>query len=136
MTTVHTRHQRVEQGSSSIELAVLAPLALVLLLTVLQAGLWYYAHAVCTHAAQRGSETARTTSGTHGEAEQAAHAVTDRAAGLATHPRVTAQVGAQGVTMQVSATVTRVLPVPGLALQATQAVSAAKERFTTPGSTP
>ena len=135
-STVHTRRREREEGSSSLELAVLAPLALVLVLTVLQAGLWFYAHSVCEHAAQRGIAIARTVSGTSSHAEQAAHTVTDRAPGLIAHPVVTAQVGAQGVRVQVSAHVARVLPIPGLDLGASQTASAAKERFTTPGTTP
>lgn len=125
-----------ERGSSSIELAVLAPLALVLLLTVLQAGLWFYTHSVCEHAAQRGLQAARTVTGTHGQAEQAAHTVTDHASGLTTHPVVTAQLGADSVRVQVSALAPRVLPIPGLDIPVTSTASAGKERFTTPGTTP
>ena len=134
--TVHTRHRWSECGSSSIELAVLAPLALVLLLTVLQAGLWFYTHSVCDHAARRGAAVARTVTGSSARAEQAAHAVTDHTSGLATHPVVTAQVTAQDVRVQVSASIPRVLPIPGLDLRAAITASAAKERFTTPGTTP
>jgi hypothetical protein len=115
---------------------VLAPLALVLLLTVLQAGLWFYTHSVCEHAAQRGLQAARTVTGTHGQGEQAAHTVTDRVAGVATHPTVTAHVGADSVLVQVSALAPRVLPIPGLDLPVTSTASAGKERFTTPGTTP
>ena len=135
-TSVHTRQRRSEHGSSSVELAVLAPLALVLLLTVLQAGLWFYTHSVCDHAARRGAAVSRTVTGSSGHAEQAAHAVTDHTSGLATHPVVTAQVTAQDVHVQVSASVPRVLPIPGLDLRAATTTSAAKERFTTPGTTP
>lgn len=134
--SLHTRHTWSEHGSSTIELAVLAPLALVVLLTVLQAGVWFYAHSVCEHAAQRGIDAARTVAGTSAHAEQAAHAVTDHTSGLATHPVVTAQVAAQDVRVQVSASVPRVLPIPGLDLRAATTASAAKERFTTPGTTP
>lgn len=134
--TVHTRQARDERGSSSVELAVLAPMALVLVLTVLQAGLWFYTHSVCEHAAQRGIAAARTVTGNNGHAEQAARTVTDPASGIATHPMVTAQVSAQTVRVQVSATVTRVLPVPGLDLRTSQVASASKERFTTPGARP
>lgn len=122
-----------ERGSSSVELALLAPLALVLLLTVLQGGLWFYTHSVCEHAAERGTEAARTVTGTAGHAEQAARTVTNHATGLATHPTVAAHVDADTVRVQVTAQAPRVLPIPGLNIPAHVTATAGKERFTTPG---
>lgn len=135
-STVHTRHTRCEDGSSSIELAVLAPLALLLVLTVLQAGLWFYTHSVCEHAAQRGLAAARTVTGHTTQAEQAARTVTDRASDLARDPVITTQERTQTVHVQVLVHTPRILPIPGLDLAATHTASAAKERFTTPGATP
>lgn len=110
---------------------MLAPLALVLLLTVLQGGLWFYTHSACEHAAERGTEAARTVAGTAGQAEQSARTVTDHASGLIIHPTVTAHVDVDTVRVQVTAQAPRVLPLPGLDIPTSFTASAGKERFTT-----
>ena len=127
---------RSEDGSSTVELAVLAPLALVLLLGVLQAGLWVHTRSLCTHAAQQGTSAAATVTGSSASGEQAAADFLARSPSAATHPDVSVDSGATGVTVRVSASAPLVLPIPGLQISVEGLSHAGKERFTTPGSTP
>ena len=127
---------RSEEGSSTVELAVLAPLALVLLLGVLQAGLWLHTRSLCTHAAQQGTSAAATVTGNNASGEQAAASFLARSPSAATRPGVSVRAGAADVTVRVSATAPLVLPIPGLQIPVEGASQASKERFTTPGSTP
>ncbi|MGW5643673.1 TadE/TadG family type IV pilus assembly protein [Saccharopolyspora sp. NPDC003762] len=127
---------RPDRGSVAVEFAVLAPLALVLLMSVLQAGLWWHTRALCLSAAQHGVHAARTVTGTAGHAHAAATGFLTRAAPLAAQPAVTADVDTRSVTVRVSATAPQVLPIPGLAWRVEQEARASKELFTTPGSQP
>ncbi|MEV5542042.1 TadE/TadG family type IV pilus assembly protein [Saccharopolyspora shandongensis] len=124
-----------DTGSVAVELAVLAPLALILLLTVLQAGLWWHTRTLCHSAAQQGVQAARTVSGTTGDAHTAATNFLNRAGGLVGDPVVSATVDARQVRVQVAATAPRILPIPGLD-RVEQEARAAKERFTAPGEVP
>ncbi|PKW18762.1 TadE/TadG family type IV pilus assembly protein [Saccharopolyspora spinosa] len=136
-TSVHTRCRNTQDdtGSAAVELAVLAPLALLLLVTVLQAGLWWHTRTLCLAAAQQGVQAARTVTGTADDAQNAATAFLARAATVVDAPVVTAEIGDRAVTVRVAATAPRLLPIPGLD-RIEQEARAAKERFTTPGSTP
>ncbi|MGW5646236.1 TadE family protein [Saccharopolyspora sp. NPDC003752] len=119
----------------AVELAVLAPLALILLVTVLQAGLWWHTRTLCHSAAQHGVQAARTLTGTTSDAHTAATSFLNRAGGLVEDPVVTATADARQVRVQVTATAPQVLPIPGLE-RIEQEARAAKERFTTPGELP
>lgn len=119
-----------------MELAVLAPVALVLLLGVLQAGLWLHTRSLCTHAAQQGTNAAATVTGNAAAGEQAATAFLTRSPTAATNPEVSVRAGAADVTVQVTATAPLVLPIPGLQIPVEGLSHAGKERFTTPGTTP
>ena len=129
-TTTTKTHDR---GSSTVELSILAPLALVLLLGLLQAGLWWHTRSLCTHAAQQGATAAATASGSSSSGEQAARGFLARSPSAATAPEVSAHAGAAEVTVRVSATATLVLPIPGLQVPVEHTAHMSKERFTTPG---
>ena len=134
--TVHTRHLTAERGSETVETAVLIGLALVLLVSVVQAGLWWHTRTLCLHAAATGLQAARTLHAAPGAGEQAATAFLHRAPNAATDPTAVVSASPTEVTVQVSATAPRLLPIPGLRWRLTESASAARERFTTPGATP
>lgn len=136
MPTRTNRPTQAEAGSSTVELAVLAPVALVLLLGVLQAGLWLHTRSLCTHAAQQGTSAAATVTGDNAAGEQAATAFLARSPSAATHPDVSVNAGSADVTVRVRATAPLVLPIPGLQIPVEGLSHAGKERFTTPGSRP
>lgn len=129
------RAARFEAGSAAVELAVLAPLVLLVLLTVVQAGLWWHTRTICSAAAQQGVQVARTLHGTTADAQSAAETFLAEDTGLVTQPRVSAQVTGTRVSVRVTGDPPRLLPVPGLGT-VTQVAEASKERFTTPGDTP
>jgi Flp pilus assembly protein TadG len=113
-------------------MAVLVPIALVLLLTIVQGGLWWHARNLCAAAAQEGVDAGRIVGATTTEARSAATSFLARAgSGLVTDPVITASVDATTARVQVSATVLRILPIPGLDVTAAQSRQAPKERFTT-----
>ncbi|SDY01215.1 TadE-like protein [Saccharopolyspora shandongensis] len=119
----------------AVELAVLAPLALVLLVTVLQAGVWWHTRTLCLSAAQQGVQAARTVTGTARDARIAATDFLTRAGGLVGDPVVSAEADDRQARVRVTATAPLILPIPGLD-RIEQEAHAAKERFTTPGQQP
>ncbi|WP_170301691.1 TadE/TadG family type IV pilus assembly protein [Saccharopolyspora hirsuta] len=119
----------------AVELAVLAPIALVLLVTVLQAGLWWHTRTLCHAAAQQAVQVARTVTGAPADAHEAALRFLTRGGGLVGDPEVTAVVDTRHVRVRVEATAPQVLPIPGLG-RVVQEAAASKERFTVPGDSP
>lgn len=127
------RWDRDDTGSESVALAVLFPLALVLILSIVQGGLYWHAHAIAAQAAQAGADAARPLGATSSTASEAARSFTRRAgSGVLTAGQVHARVTADAVTVTVSGTTTRLLPIPGLSLYTRASARTAKERFTVP----
>jgi hypothetical protein len=118
-------------------MAVLFPVLLVLLITVVQAGVWWHARNITLAAAQVGVQVARTTTGTAQAARAAAQSYLERVGGGAvSDATVDALVSGEHARVEVTATAPRVLPVPGLELRVGQTAEARRERFTTPGGPP
>ncbi|MCA1229549.1 TadE/TadG family type IV pilus assembly protein [Saccharopolyspora sp. 6M] len=132
--TVHTRHTCSDRGSETVETAVLAGLALVLLVSIVQAALWWHTRSLCQHAATTGLHAARAYNATPGAGEHAAADFLTRAPNAATDPTTSVETAAEAVMVRVSATAPRVLPIPGLEFRVTRTATAEQERFTTPGS--
>lgn len=124
---------RADTGSESVGWAVLFPVVLVVVLSIVQGGLWWHAHAIAAQAAQTGADAGRPVGATTRSAEQAARAFTDRAGhGVLTTPDVHATVTGEDVRVTVSGTTTRLLPIPGLDIRAEATAQARKEHFTVP----
>ncbi|WP_240519659.1 TadE/TadG family type IV pilus assembly protein [Amycolatopsis antarctica] len=114
-------------------MAILFPIALVLILSAVQGGLWWHAHAVAAQAAQAGVEAGRPVDGTSVTAAEAAHSFATRAGrGVLTAPDVHTTVTADTVQVEVSGTAIRLIPVPGLDIRVAASAHAVKERFTVP----
>lgn len=123
-------------GAESVALAVLFPIVLVLILSLIQGGLWWHAHAVAAHAAQAGVDAGRPVGATTFAAVDAAQSFTICAGhGVLTTPQVDVTLTADTVRVAVSGNVIRVLPIPGLDIRIEADAQAVKERFTTPEST-
>lgn len=128
---------RRDDGSTTVEMAVLFPILLVLLLTIMQAGMWWHARNLALAGAEAGVQVARTTAGTTEAAEAAAVSYLARAGGSATtDAAVHATLTADSAQVEVSATAPRVLPIPGLDITVSQTAQARREKFTTPGGPP
>ena len=124
-----------ERGGVTVEYAVLFPVLLVLLLSSVQAALWWHARNIALAAAQAGVNAGRATGAGPEQAVPAATSFADRAGGSLSAV-TTAGSTATTIRVQVSLTAPRVLPIPGLNLRVTQTAVGGRERFTTPQAPP
>jgi hypothetical protein len=113
--------------------AIMIPLSIALFLTAVQAAMWYQARNLCQAAAQAGTRAGAAYNAASGAGAQAATgymAATGENSVHATH--VTEHRTTQTITVTCSADPLTLLPLPGLTT-AHQSSTAARERFTTPG---
>ena len=85
------RRQRVdgEEGSVSLQLAIIFPAVLLLILLAVQAGLWFHARHLAQAAAQEGLRAARQYDGSSSAGQTAASGLLGRDAGdLLAAPRI------------------------------------------------
>src|SRR5215213_7585105 len=61
-----------ESGAASVELAVVFPVVLLLIMTLIQAALWFYARSIALGAAQEGAREGRVQPASTGRAQSAA----------------------------------------------------------------
>ena len=125
-----------DRGSTAVETAVLVGLALVLLLTVVQAGLWWHTRSLCLHAAQHGLHTARLAGASLGSGDAAAREFLARSPSAARDAVVTTTRSGDELVVRVEAAPPRILPIPGLDPRTDAIARAQRERFTTPGGGP
>jgi Flp pilus assembly protein TadG len=130
------RHGRVhgvaDRGSATVELAVLFPAFLLLVFGGVQAAQWYHVRSLCLAAADAGVQAGRTAGAGDADASRAATEFLARAGGTATDPTVsTAGSSAALQRVEVTASVPRVIPLPGLSMRVTQSSQATREVFTT-----
>ncbi|MFF5990637.1 MULTISPECIES: TadE/TadG family type IV pilus assembly protein [Prauserella] len=122
-----------DTGSESVGLALLFPVVLLLILSAVQGGLWWYAHAVASQAAQAGVDAGRPVGATNTTAVQSARSFAARAgSGVLAAPEAQAVVTADNVQVTVSGSAPRLLPMPGLDIEISATARAVKERFTVP----
>jgi Flp pilus assembly protein TadG len=121
-----------ERGVTSVELVIVTPVLLLLILLIVQIGLYFHASHIALAAAEEGARAARTRLGTAtaGQA-RARRFVTALGGGLLLSPVVTASRGPTTARVEVRARVATL--VPGLQLAVDRAVESPVERFTTGG---
>ncbi len=106
---------RNERGSVSLELAIVAPALMLLVLSVLQFGLWYHAQNVVQAAALEGARVAAAEDGTAGAGRsRALEVVQEGLGGAADDQGATVSVGTDAAHVQVTAELGGLLPIPGL----------------------
>jgi hypothetical protein len=114
--------------------AIMIPLAIGLFFTGTQVVMWHDARNMCQAAAQIGARAAAALNAGAGSGQAAALNYLDRTAGgSARNPIITEQATPDAVTVTCHADALRIFPLPGLG-SANQSATAARERFTTPGS--
>lgn len=114
---------------------MLFPVALILLLTIVQAGLLWHARNVLSEAAQAGVNAGRVLHGSDAGAEDASMSFLRRAgASVITAPDVSATRDADTVTVTATGTAQKLLPLPGVEFRISVGASAPVEAFSTPGS--
>ncbi len=104
-----------ERGTASLELAIVAPVLMLLVLGVLQFGLWYHAQNVVQAAALEGARVAAAEHGTAGAGKSRALEVVQEGLGDAADDQgATASMGQESARVQVTAQLAGLLPIPGL----------------------
>lgn len=111
---------------------MLFPAFLTLVFAGVQAAQWYHVRSLCLAAADAGVQAGRKAGAGETDAGRAASEFLARAGGgTAEDPTVsTAGSTVTQMRVEVSASVPRVLPLPGLSMRVTQSARAARERFT------
>lgn len=106
---------RDERGDAMVEFAVVAPVLMLLILGVVQFGLWYHAQHVVQTAALEASRAAATENGEISDGEDRATAVLRAGlGGAADSSTVKVDMGAEFVSVRVETTMRGLLPIPGL----------------------
>ena len=110
---------RGERGSVSLELAVLFPIVLLLVFTIVQAGIYYYARTLAMTAAQEGLREASALAGTPAQGTDKAASFLDRTAdGWVTARSVTTDRTSRTATVTVTGRSISLIPgMPGLPIQ-------------------
>jgi Flp pilus assembly protein TadG len=127
-----------ERGTVSLELALVAPALMVLVLGVLQFGLWYHAQEVVQGAALEGARVAAAEDGSAAAGQARAMELLREGLGTAaTEEAASASVGPDVARVWVTARLPGLLPIPGLSsfLLSSEA-SALRERFRPAGDGP
>ncbi|MFE6287861.1 TadE family protein [Streptomyces sp. NPDC057877] len=127
------RRLRGDRGAVSTQLVLVAPALMLIALLAVQFALAWHARHIAQYAAQRALAAARAEDGTaaagRAQARRSLAALGSRAL---TSPSVTAERTTARTTVRVKGTVMRLLPIPGLVLQASGTASGPTERLTTP----
>ncbi|GAA5121445.1 hypothetical protein GCM10025762_42100 [Haloechinothrix salitolerans] len=118
-------------------MAVVFPVALAVVLGIVQGGLLWDARNALLEAAQAGVTAGRVVHGTSADAEEAALSYLNRAASDdVTAPGVSAHRGVDTIMVTTTGTAQKLLPIPGIELRIRVGSSAPVERFSIAGSSP
>ena len=119
-----------DRGAGSAEIVVATPLLMVLILLVIQFGIWAHATHVAQATAEEALAAARVQGGTAAAGQQRASQVLAQiGSAVLTSPHVSVTRTATTTTVRITATAERVVPLPGLALPVTVTVTGPVERF-------
>ena len=119
-----------EEGDAVTETVILVPVLLLLIMTVVQFGLWYHAKQVATAAVTRAVDVARLPGATPDAGEREAADVL-AGAGTLSDPVVHVERSAEAATAEVHGQAPRL--VPGFTWQVGARATAPVERFVPPG---
>lgn len=122
---------RSERGTATLEFAIVAPALMVLVLGILQFGLWYHAQHVTRTAAIEAARSAAAEEGNADAAEARGTEVLQAGLGSAAEePTIAVTVDSDEARAVISARMRGLLPIPGLSSFALHAeASAYRERF-------
>ncbi|MEU0490792.1 TadE family protein [Nocardiopsis sp. NPDC006139] len=119
-----------DRGSGTLEVAVLFPVVLLIVMAILQAGLWYHGRSVALAAAQEGVSAGRAELSSVGHAQEAAAAFAEKVGALDDVSVSTAGSSATRIRVTVTGRVPSLIP--GVPIAVSQEASGAVERWTTP----
>lgn len=126
-----TSSRRKEDGSVSLELAVVFPAVLLLILAAVQAGLLFHARHLAQAAAQEGLRAARQYDGNPSAGQQAANSLLARSAGdLLAGRHIQVSRSAEQADVRITGHALSLLP--GITLTVSANAAGPVERFTAP----
>jgi Flp pilus assembly protein TadG len=117
-----------DDGIATIQNAVLFPVVMLLLLAILQGGIYYYAQNVARTAANSAVQVARTTTGTADAGQREASATIAQAGSALRDVRVGVDRGPNTATVTVTGTAMSLIP--GMHLPISHTATGPVERFT------
>ena len=119
-----------DRGAGSAEIVIAVPLLMLLILLVIQFAVWEHAESIAHATAEEALAAARVQGGTAAAGQQRAEQVISQVgSSVLVGPQVSVNVSAADVTVTVTGTAERVLPVPGLTFGVTATVTGPVERF-------
>ena len=125
-----------DDGSFSLELAVLFPVFLLLLLAIVQAALYFFARAIAISAAQDGAQQARLQGRQLSDGAEAATQFVAEQGGGVLVGATASTAGSSPTQVRVAVTGHALAIIPGVALTITQSATAPRELYTVAGATP
>jgi Flp pilus assembly protein TadG len=124
-----------DRGSSTVEVAILFPIIVVLLIAGPQLAMWYFARQAAEAAGAAAARAASADGAPEGSGVSAGEDYLAKlSTGTITSYRVSETDTATTVTIHVHAAVPNVVPLPGFSPTVDVTVSRSRERFTTPDS--
>jgi len=119
-----------DRGAGSAEIVIAVPLLMLLILLVIQFAIWEQAEAIAHATAEEALAAARVQGGTAASGQQRAQQVIAQiGSSVLDSPQVTVTTTPADVTVEVTGTAERVLPVPGLSFPVTATVTGPVEQF-------
>jgi len=128
------RPSRPDAGSAGLEIAILGPALLLLVFTVVQAGLWFYARSLALAAAQEGVAAARGYQASADAGVARARSFLDRSAGDSLLETTVSGAGSTATTVRIEVRGRALSVLPGVSGPLVrQAAAGPVERFTVDG---
>lgn len=126
------RRTTTDRGSTSLEWAILFPVLLLLIMGIVQGGLWFHARQTALAAAQEGVRAGRAEHAPSGTGTTTTERfLSDHAHPLLSNTAVTDHSSATEIRIRVTGETFSL--VPGMRVQVAQEAAGAVERFTRPG---
>jgi Flp pilus assembly protein TadG len=124
------RRARGDRGAGSAEIVIAVPLLMLLILLVIQFAVWEHAESIAHATAEEALAAARVQGGTAASGQQRAQQVISQiGSSVLVSPQVSVTMNAADLTVGVTGTAERVLPVPGLRFPVTVTVTGPIEQF-------
>ena len=119
-----------DRGAGSAETVIAVPLLMLLILLIIQFAIWEHAEAIAHATAEEALAAARVQGGTAaGGHQRAAQVISQTGSSVLGGPRVSVTMTPADVTVEVTGTAERVLPVPGFSFPVAVTVTGPAERF-------
>ena len=126
------RSRSPDEGSTTLEIAILGPVLLLLIFAIVQAALWFYARNLALAAAQEGVGAGRAYGSNPSQGVSRARSFLDRSASDSLQTSSVSSAGSTPSTVRISVTGRSLSVLPGFAgITVTQSAVGPVERFST-----